>query len=281
MGTALGIGIGIPFTRRSGGGAANTARTQAFLTATGITDATIISALNAMDLALISAGLLPSGTGAGKIKALYPIVGGSATAHKYNFVDPRDLDAAFRLTFFGGWTHSSTGMLPNGTNAYADSFYNVLNNSVSNNDFHLSFYSRTIGGVAGAVVSIGVLDGSSETDLLIRWFDGNFYPNINENTYSNTYLNADTHGFYLASRNATNTIKGYKNNSKVVDIASTPTTRANFNIFVGARNSNGSASQFDVKECAFITIGNGLTEAEALSLYNDIQTFQTTLGRNV
>jgi hypothetical protein len=81
----IGIGIGIPFIRVSRGGE-NTARTQEFLTATGITDATIISALNAMDNSLISAGLLPSGTGAGKIKVLYPFVGGTAATHKFNFV---------------------------------------------------------------------------------------------------------------------------------------------------------------------------------------------------
>jgi len=33
------------------------------------------------------------------------------------------------------------------------------------------------------------------------------------------------------------------------------------------------------RECAFATIGNGLTNAEALSLANIVQNFQTTLGR--
>ena len=74
-----------------------TARTTAFLAATGITDTTIANALNAMDLALIAAGLDT------KMYALYPIVGGTATTHKYNFMNPADTDAAFRLTFSGGW----------------------------------------------------------------------------------------------------------------------------------------------------------------------------------
>jgi hypothetical protein len=125
-----------------GGGVANTARTEAFLTATGITDATIISALNAMDTSLISAGLLPSGTGAGKIKALYPIVGGTAGTHKFNFVDPRDLDLAFRLTFFGGLTHNSNGITPNGTNGYADTYFNPVDQSMGENNKSLLYYSR-------------------------------------------------------------------------------------------------------------------------------------------
>ncbi len=36
-----------------------------------------------------------------KIKAIYPMIGGVASSHKYNLKDPRDLDAAFRLTFSG------------------------------------------------------------------------------------------------------------------------------------------------------------------------------------
>ena len=54
------------------------------------------------------------------MKALYPFVGGTATSHKFNLKDPRDLDAAFRLQFNGGWTHNSNGVTPNGTNGYAD-----------------------------------------------------------------------------------------------------------------------------------------------------------------
>jgi hypothetical protein len=40
-------------------------------------------------------------------------------------------------------------------------------------------------------------------------------------------------------------------------------------------------SRYSNRQCAFVTIGTGLTDAEALNLYNTIQTFQTTLGRQV
>jgi hypothetical protein len=139
----IGVGPQGVYKAKAGGGApANTARTTAFLTATGITDPQIINALNTMDLSLISAGLLPAGTGAGKIKALYPIVGGTAATHKFNFVNPLDTNAAFRLVFFGGWTHSANGALPNGTNAYADTFINP-SLFLSQNDTHISYYTRT------------------------------------------------------------------------------------------------------------------------------------------
>ena len=83
------------------------ALTTAWIAATGETDTTIISALNTLETDLTTYGLTA------KIKALYPMVGGTAAKHKFNFMDARDTDAAYRLTFNGGWTHSSTGALPN------------------------------------------------------------------------------------------------------------------------------------------------------------------------
>ena len=86
---------------------------QAFITAAAITDPTQQAAINTLVLDLKGYSIWS------KFKAIYPIVGGTASSHKYNLKDPRDLDAAFRLTFATGWTHSANGMLPNGTTAFA------------------------------------------------------------------------------------------------------------------------------------------------------------------
>jgi hypothetical protein len=91
----------------------------AFLNATGITDPTIISALTTYVAGLKSAGIWT------KTVALYPFVGGTADTNKYNLKDPRDLDAAYRLSFQGGWSHSSLGSTPNGTTGYAEMFINT------------------------------------------------------------------------------------------------------------------------------------------------------------
>jgi hypothetical protein len=275
MGTALGIGIGIPFTRRSGGGAANTARTQAFLTATGITDATIISALNAMDLALISGGLLPSGTGAGKIKALYPIVGGTASTHKYNFVDPRDLDVAFRLEFFGGWTHSSTGMLPNGTNAYADTFFNAFT-ELSSTYAHQGFYNRL--DVAALVISGAI--SSNRFDL---GFDSGRIP-FHAIATPNSIIGSatgSTNGFILSRRTGASAGKMERNGSTIVNGLDSFAFYPNFNYFISARNSSGTPQLYGIADYSFYTLGETLNDTEASNYNTLVTTFQTTLGRNV
>lgn len=92
---------------------------QAFLTATGITDATITSAINTLVNDLIGYGIWD------KIFAIYPFVGGTATTHKFNLKDPRDLDVAFRLIFNGGVTHNASGVTGNAVNAWYDTKFSA------------------------------------------------------------------------------------------------------------------------------------------------------------
>ena len=282
---SIGIGIGIPFIRRRGGGPSNTPRTSEFLTATGITDATIINALNAMDTSLISAGLLPSGTGAGKIKALYPIVGGTASTHKFNFVNPLDTDAAFRLTFFGGWTHSANGALPNGSNAYANTFFN-FNAETADYDHHVSNYSRTQNtGVNG--VQIGVYDQSIGTEVnLFQYFAAVSKKGSSIYTYPSTAAfdaTTNTQGLQIGVLSANNLRKMYFNGSLLNTGTNTESlNRPNGSIYLGASNwTISGASQYSPHEHAFDSLGTKLNDSEASNLWTLVQSFQTTLGRAV
>ena len=75
--------------------------------------------------------------------------------------------------------------------------------------------------------------------------------------------------------------KGYKNNLlKVTGAVNSNVAPGQF-YYIGAYNSNGAATYPSTKQCAFSSIGDGLTDAEALAFYNAIQTFNTTLGRQV
>jgi PKD repeat protein len=254
---------------------------QAFLTATGITDGTIVNAINELVGSLKNFSLWT------KIKAIYPMVGGSATTHKFNLKDPRDLNAAFRLAFNGGWTHSANGALPNGSNAFADTFF-VADNELTYGSASLSFYSKTnsIGNFSdigsygtalnnfksyviqcrntGDVARSGIYDGSSLND----WA---------------TLSNTSSLGYYIANRQTTTNNKILKNgtsgsvNAINVNYSLLSNTFSNY---IGAANNNG-AIQYSNRQCAFATLGNGLTDTEASNLTNIVQTFQTTLGRQV
>ena len=216
-----------------------------------------------------------------KMKAVYPIVGGTATAHKFNLKNPLDTNAAFRLVFSGGWTHSSTGMLPNGTNAYANTFFNTATQSTLNNT-HASYYSRTNSENLG--IELGNSNGSGSQLLLALRYTaiGCISDQYNSTTGRIIIANANSQGLYITSRTTSAIHKLFKNSAQ---IGATNTGASgslqNLNFYIGAQNSSGTAIAFSNRECAFASIGDGLTDAEALALYNAVQTFNTTLARNV
>ncbi len=242
---------------------------QTFITAAGITDTTQKNAVNQLVLDLKAANIWT------KMKALYPVVGGTASTHKWNLKDPLDTNAAFRLTFTTGWTHSSTGMTPNGTSAYAQT--NLLPSSVlSLNSTHLSYYSRTASGT-GATGSqrSGASDG-----IQLATGPTVFGGRVNNATYSGNFSITNTAAFLLANRISSATISFFRNNTKFTS-SIVSTLLPNQNILFGAYNNNGVITNYDNKEVAFASIGDGLSDSEALAFYNAVQTFQTTLGRQV
>jgi len=249
------------------------ALTTAWIAATGETDTTIISALNTLETDLTTYGLTA------KIKALYPMVGGTAAKHKFNFLDARDLDAAFRLTFNGGGTHSSTGYLPNSINAFANS-YLTPSTSLSLNNNHISFYSRTQNYYISGV-DIGAANAGNVNMLDIEIsFGGRYYDN-NQNSYSSPLSATFTNGLFLNSRIISGSFKGYRNGASEGTISIASTGLSSYPIFLGARNNAGVAFFYSGKECAFASIGDGLSDTEASNLYTAVQAFQTTLLRNI
>jgi len=252
-------------------GAGYGALTTAWISATSETDPTIISALNTLETDLTTYGLTA------KIKDLYPMVGGTAAKHKFNFMDARDLDAAFRLTFNGGWTHASTGALPNGTNAYANSYLTPIT-SLYLNDNQISFYSRTQNFSNG--VDIGTGDATvNMLDIEIN-YGGRYYDN-NQSSYPSPLSSTFTTGLFTNSRIVSGSFKGYRNGTSEGTISIATTARSSYPIFIGARNSVGSPAFYANRECAFASIGDGLTDGEAANFYTAVQAFQTTLSRQI
>jgi hypothetical protein len=252
----------------AGGG--NDADAQAFIDAAAITDVTQQSAINTLVLDLKNYGIWT------KMKAIYPFCGGTASSHKWNLKDARDLDAAFRLVFTGGWTHSSNGALPNGTNGYADTFY-TPSTSGQLNSAHLSYYSRSTTGVTLAL--IGCNNGGAP---VYRHVLGISATAVALNTTTTTsYTPASSAGFHMVKRETSTEIKLVYNGVAASPVSMTTDGRPNVAMVIGARRSGASITNFSALQCAFASIGDGLTDTEAANLYTAVQAYQTTLSRNV
>ena len=239
---------------------------QAFITAAAITDPTQQSAINTLVVDLKGYNIWT------KLGAIYPFVGGTATTHKFNLKNPLDTDAAFRLVFNGGWTHSSTGALPNGTNAFADSFVNV-GTHLALNSTHVSVYSRT--NVDRLAPSISNVIGSVPDEVSMFLKTGNIFVLRVNSSQTMQPTNLDSRGFFIGNRaNATQI---------TLSIRGTQTTTANNSISVSTTSLKlgGISPFFDNKEIAFSSIGDGLTAQNMTDLTTAVQAFQTTLGRQV
>jgi hypothetical protein len=248
---------------------------QAFITAAGITDATQKSAIDTLVKGLKSDNIWT------KMKAIYPFVGGTATTHKYNLKDPRDLDAAFRLVFNGGWTHSSNGATPNGTNGYADTKLNA-NTNLTNGNFHLSFYSRTnstSGLFSAEMLLLSTYISSGWVNLRTNnKVSGTAGVTFGDDVTEAAYASSTTSGFMVGTETSNSLRKVFKNNSLLVQNTTTSTTAiTSSNIAL----SGSSVSSYSANQAAFISIGDGLLDSEASALYNRVQTFQQSLNRAV
>lgn len=242
---------------------------QAFITAASITDATQQGAINTLVIALKGFGIWT------KMKAIYPIVGGTAASHKYNLKDPRDLNAAFRLTFATGVTHSANGMVGNGTTGFANTFLapsgNLLLNSTSYN-----FYSRT--NTNTSTIEMGVNQFSNIVEIRTA---GITFHRVNGSALVQ-HSDANSLGFYCANRTAVNVLNAWKNGVKITTATGASTSLQTGNIFILALNNGTGTAQFlSTKECAFSSIGDGLTDTEAVNFYTAVQAYQTTLSRQV
>jgi hypothetical protein len=237
----------------------------AFLIATGITDPIIQSAIEVLVGDLKGFSLWT------KMSAIYPLVGGTATTHKYNLKDPRDLNVAYRLAFNGGVTHDSNGITGNGINAYANTFLTDV--SLNTNNKHISMYQRNVLGGPSSV-SMGAKD----------FFCARFYLNYSGSNYSSLgvlqtpfAITNPQRGMFVISKIISGQFKYYQNSltpfTGINADASTP------NVF--GLLASGDGSEPSVANLSFASIGQGFSDSEAANLYQSVQVFQTTLGRQV
>lgn len=248
---------------------------QAYFTAnTAITSDADKNAINTFYLGLKSDGIYS------KIKAMYLPIWGSASASKWNLVNPLDTNAAFRLSFATGMTFTSGGMTSNGTSGYADTWLNSSTDLTLNNT-HISFYSRTNNTLQQ--VEIGCGTASSNQLALACNFQavGSFSDQYNIGSRITT-AQTDSRGLFLGTRTSSSIHKLFKNGSQIgTTNTSAGGTLVNLKTVILGQNVNNIVSSYSTKQCSFASIGDGLTDAEATNFYNRVQTLMTYFAINV
>jgi hypothetical protein len=209
------------------------------------------------------------------MRAIYLFRWSSATNNKWNIIDPRDTNDAFRLTFFGGLTHNATGIDPNGTNGYAETY--LYPNWFGTSDIHLSVFSNENTHAGGDDIDIGTLSGAVN-----RFWLAAGLTNTNSPTSGMGGTLAATtgaaNGFFIGTLtgvgviNNTNTL--YKNGSSIASSTSTMqvTNNSPINIF----RANGATS-WSNRELSFASIGHGLNATEAAAFNTLVNNLLTSI----
>lgn len=244
---------------------------QAFFTSAGITNTIQKNAVNQFVLDLKSYSIWT------KFYALYPFVGGNASAHSYNLINP----ATYQITWYGGVTHDSDGIIGNGVDARGDTGLNDASvTSIDNYSFGM--YSRT--DIVETSVDIGVADSSLNSYSL-------FYTRRNSGgvkiiSYSRfgtatTTSNSDSLGLFHLSRLEPNLYRIYKNGTNFLSSTTVSLDKANYNYNILTRNIDGAYATYSTRNLALAFIAQGFTQAQMVNFNTAVTTFQTALSRNV
>lgn len=231
------------------------------------------NAVNTLTISLKSANIWTS------MKAIYPMVGGSAASCAQNLKS-----SSYTGTFTSGWTFSANGVTPNGTSAYMNTNL-VPFSQLTNNNTHFSYYSRTQI-TSTSANEMGSIDASFQRQNSLAFYFASLSQKVyvagGYPTLAATSTNPDTLGFITGSRVSNTSAKLYMEGVLLATNSNSNATILPISaIYLGGVNSSDILVEPSNKQCAFASIGDGLNDTQVSNLYNKVQAFQTYLNRNV
>lgn len=225
-----------------------------------------------------------------KNKAFYGMLGGTAATHRWNWKDMRDLDVAYRITWNGGITHSSSGIQGNGTTGYGDTKFRA-DLTFTNTSYGVSFYTKGIDGTttSGSITGAQYAQGMDRIWRVMTFFSGiGFLGDLSvSNNTGYRGMFGDGNGFYSLNRTALNTMnlnwsgitypqRTGVNNDNLIGLNNTLYILAQNNTTITGVNS---PTQFYSKPVSFMAYHEGLTQQEASQMSHIITFAQGILGR--
>jgi hypothetical protein len=254
--------------------------TQAYLDATGL-DASYAPALDGLVTGLKAAGLWT------KMRAVYPFIGGTAALHRWNLLDPRDADDAYRLTYTNGPTVSHSTALGYRANAqgqgkgggYADTHLIPQARLLDVNSTHLAFYGLedTPPADRAEMGNFAYSSGNARFHVISRYEGVNaFYYGQSEAGATNVPVPAAS-GLFVATRTGPANQSAYRNGVLLASDGSAPSAGLPpLSVLVGA--ISGFPNCTDIP-CGFASIGSGLAAQDVADLNRVVTDYQTALNR--
>ncbi len=203
-----------------------------------------------------------------KMHFIYPFIGGNATAHKYELIDPSN---SSRELVFTGVTHNSTGITGTAS-ANASAVSGINGTSHNTNNFSMGYYGTLKGSTATVANESGVMYLSSRLFLSFIAPSGNtgIYYGPTAITFSPT-----PDGFKALTNTSTTTGNYFYNQITFSALSKGSTALTGFYGHELSRTTNTA-----VNTVSFSYASTQLTEAELIILNTIVEVYQTILGRN-
>lgn len=236
--------------------------------------------------ALIAIGGSPSATKINKLKAFETGAGtdyliskfkrftvawwDDASLNRINFMNPASLDSAFRLEFFGGWTHAGGVATPNGTNAYARTFFIDRDEMALTDGNHLSYFSTSDTNTGLTQADTGYIYTPEGTHCwLSAWYNADGFNNaVSRNTSPSILLDGGvvsaSTGWYITTND--NGTGYYYRDTTLLDSETIAIADSPIESYVGALNLNGAANYHTNRPFCLSTAGPMLTSSDVSTL---------------
>lgn len=185
--------------------------------------------------------------------------------------------------FFDSWAGTPPAGFT-GFNPYLNTSFNpaTAGGHYTQNSGHLSAWSLTnaASGAAGGVIVGNNSGGTSiQSNIVAKYQDGNAYAAINTDLAAGnaTVANADSTGYYMISRTASNLQTLYRNGTSIDTDASASSALASVPIYILARGLPGGSEFGSALRIAIASVGAGLSSGDDTALYTRGCTFLTAV----
>jgi hypothetical protein len=242
------------------------------------------NAVNTLTIDLKSAGVYS------KCDLVLPVLGGNAGSSKVNLIDPTN--ASTDWTYLGTLGFSSTGIKGNNIDGTVRSNFKIngLTKAALGNAHYASYrkyYTSVVQGSSTGNNEDGAIDSNANYSRYgVYGYSGGGIGGMYSNDYSSGLASSNFNGLIFANSTAASSSQYFINNSSIgtgsgAQTAFTSDTGlALLGVYWWAFNDTRVYGR-SPDEIRFYSIGSGLNSTERTALYNAVQTYQTTLGRNV
>ena len=171
------------------------------------------------------------------------------------------------------------GFAGNGTSSRISSNYTPSSDAINyqQNNASILFYLRTNN--KNSLTVFGVNDGSN------KWVYFNFgvinYSRINDNSSANTITVPDTLGMFALIRSGASQGRIIRNKSVNATFTITSTGLPTKQVFELCYNNNGTGSEYDIKQNAFICYGRAFSDTEIAIITDAFEAYMDSNGKGV